>query len=60
MQELIEPGANQRIARFDLVVEEGERQAAVEGFDPEAQPAKLDGQRVEINAVDASFDDIPA
>ena len=58
--ELIEPRAEQRVAALDLVVEEAERQRAVHGFDPQRQPAQLDGQRIEVDGVDAALHHVAA
>ncbi|HOF41512.1 MAG TPA: hypothetical protein PLD73_15690 [Candidatus Hydrogenedentes bacterium] len=60
MEELVEPCADERIAAFDLVIEERKRQVGVEGFDPEAEPAELDGERIEVYTVDTAFDHIAA
>ena len=59
MQELVKPCSDQTVAAADFVVEKRQRQVAVERFDPQRQPAQLDGQRVQIDAVDAAFDDVP-
>ena len=60
VQELVEPGADQAVAALDLVIQERQRQRAVERFDPQRQPAELDGQRVEVDSVDAAFDNVAA
>ena len=60
MLELIEPRAEQRVAALDLVVEEAERQRAVHRFDPQRQPAQFDGQRIEVDGVDAALHHVAA
>ena len=50
--------ADDGVAAFDVVVEEIEGFAGRVGFQPEGDLAKLDGERVEIDAVDAVADDI--
>ena len=58
--ELIEPRPDERVAALDLVVQETERQLPVHGLDPERQPAQFDGQRIDVDAVDASFHHVAA
>ena len=60
MLEGVEPRADEAVAALDLVIEEREGQVPVHGLDPERQTAQLDGQRIEIDAVDAALDDVPA
>ena len=60
MLELVEPRTDQRVAAFDFVVQEAERQRPVHRLDPERQPAELDGQRIEVDSVDAPFHDVTA
>jgi len=58
--ELVEPRAEKAIAALHLMVEERERQRSVHGLDPKCEAAKLDRERVEIDGVDAAFDDVAA
>ena len=58
--ELVEPRADKRVAALDLVVQEAEWQLPIHGLDPERQPAQLDGERIEVNGVDAALDHVAA
>ena len=60
MPELVEPGADQRIAALDLVVEEAERKRAVHRLDPQRQAAKLHRERIEVHGVDAALHHVAA
>ena len=51
-------GAEEAVADTDVVVEEGERLAGLEGLHPEADLAQLDGHRVDVDAVEAAADDV--
>ena len=60
-----EPGGNefrrraqQAVADPDVVIEEGERLAGFQGFQPQAHPAQLDGHGVDVHAVEAAADDV--
>ena len=55
----VQPAADQRIAHLDLVVEEGEGQVGIEGFDPQRHTGQFNGQRVDVHAVDAPLDHMP-
>jgi hypothetical protein len=59
VEELVEPCSDESVAAFDFVIEEGEGEVAVHGFDPEGESAEFDGEWIEVNAVDAAFDDVP-
>ena len=48
----------QAVAHLDVVVEERERLARLQGLHPEADLAQLDRHRVEVHAVDATADDV--
>ena len=58
--ELVEPGAHERVAAAELVVEERERQPAVERLHPERDAGQLHGQRIDVDAVEAVLDYGPA
>ena len=49
----------QAVADLDVVVEERERLARLQGLHPEADLAELDRHRVQVDAVDAPADDVP-
>ena len=51
-------GAQQCVADAEVRVEERERPVGVEGFQPQRHLGDLDGQVVEVHAVDAAFDDV--
>ena len=51
-------GAQQCVADPEVGVEERERAVGVEGFQPQRDLGDLDGQVVEVHAVDAVFDDV--
>jgi len=53
--ERVEPRAHKRVAALDLVVEEREWQLTVHRLDPQGQARELDGERVEVHAVDAAL-----
>jgi hypothetical protein len=53
----IEPGSDEAVAAAELVIEEGEGQRGVHGFDPEGEAGQLDGEGVEIDPVEAVLDD---
>lgn len=59
VQHAVQPAADQRVADLDLVVEERERQFGVERFHPQRYTGKLDGQRVNVHAVDAALHNMP-
>ena len=50
--------AEEAVAALDVGVEERERLAGLEGLEPEADLAQLDGHRVEVDGVDAVGDDV--
>ena len=50
--------ADQAVAAFDVMVEEGERQALAVTFDPQRDLAQVDGERILVDGVDAVADDI--
>jgi hypothetical protein len=56
----IQPAADQRIADLDLVIQERERQVAIQRFDPQRDAGEFDRQRVDVHAVDAAFDHVTA
>ena len=56
MLELVEPGADEPVAAFHLVVEERKRQRAVHRLDPKGQAAERYRERIEIDAVDRALD----
>ena len=56
--ELVEPGAHERVAAADLVVEEGEGEVPVHRLYPQRELAEGDGERVEVDAEDAALDDV--
>ena len=58
--EAVEPGAEQGVAALDLVIEEAEREGAVHGLDPQRQAAQLDGERIEIDGVEAALHHVAA
>lgn len=59
MRELIEVGdADQGIAADQVMVEEAERPAFLEAFEPEREAGQLQGHRVAVDAVDAVGDDL--
>ena len=51
--------ADERVAALHVVVEEGERRAEGEAVEPEADFGQFDGHGVEVDAVDAAFEDAP-
>src|SRR5207249_11243182 len=55
---LLDVATNERVARFHVVVEEGERGAEGEAVEPEADFGEFDGHGVEVYAVDAAFEDL--
>ena len=55
----VQVGPNQRVAALDVVVEEGERGTEREAVEPQADLAEFHRHRVEIDAVDAAFQDAP-
>ena len=58
LAELVEAGdAEQRVAEEDLVVDERERQVAVQGHQPQREFAHFDGHVVDVGAVEAVGDD---
>ena len=50
-------GAEQAVAVADVVVEEAEGLAGIDGFQPEGDAAELDGHRVDVHAVEAATGD---
>ena len=58
MEALVEPRAHEGVAAFDFMVEERKREAAVEGFDPQAEAAQFHGEGIKVHAVDAPLDDV--
>ena len=50
-------GAEQAVAVADVVVEEAEGFAGIDGFQPEGDAAELDGHRVDVHAVEAAAGD---
>ena len=51
-------GAEQAVADADVVVEEGERLAGFQRFEPQAHAAQLGGHRVDVHAVEAAADHV--
>src|SRR5690606_40148028 len=49
--------ACQRVADYEVVVEEGQGQAGHERVDPHADARELDADRVDVDAVDAAASD---
>ena len=49
--------AEQGVADADVLVEEGQRLAGFQGFQPERDLGQLGGHRVDVDAVDAAADD---
>ena len=56
--ETVEPASDERIANLHFVIEETKGQTRIHGFDPEGQATKLDGELIEIDAVEAALDDV--
>src|SRR5262249_16436891 len=54
----IQPAADQGVADLDLMIEEREWEARVQSGDPERDACQLHGQRVDVDAIDAPFDDV--
>jgi hypothetical protein len=46
------------VAALDVVVEEVERLAGIVGLEPEGDLAQLDGERVEVDALDTGADHV--
>ena len=56
--ELTDP--SQAVTAHERVIEQAQRQSWHEGVDPDGQPCQLNGDRIEIDTVDASTRDLPA
>ena len=56
----VEPASDERVAGLHLVIEEAKGQTRVHGLDPEGKTAELNGELVEIDAVEAALDYVPA
>ena len=56
----VEPASDERVAGLHLVIEEAKGQTRVHGLDPEGKTAELDGELIEIDAVEAALDNVPA
>lgn len=54
----VERPAGEGVPGLQLVVEALERERAVERLDPEGELGRLDGERVEVDAVEAALDDV--
>jgi hypothetical protein len=54
LEQLCDAGSHQRVADPE-VVEEGERLVAAHGREPQRELGELDGQRVEVHAVEAAL-----
>jgi hypothetical protein len=54
----VEPGADQRVAHLELVVQEAKGQVPVHGLDPERHAPQFHRQRIQIHAVQAALDDV--
>ncbi len=54
---VLDAAADEGVAAFHVVVEEGERGAEGEAVEPDADFGEFDGHGVEIDAVDAAFED---
>src|SRR5205085_10519213 len=54
---LLHVSAYERVAALHVVVEEGERGTEREAVEPEADFGEFDGHGVEVDAVDAAFED---
>jgi hypothetical protein len=55
--EAIKPTTDKAIAALELVVEEPERKVVIHRLDPERETGKPNGERIEIHAIEAAFDD---
>ncbi|HYU72645.1 MAG TPA: hypothetical protein VEL31_08185, partial [Ktedonobacteraceae bacterium] len=55
--DLLDAAADEGVAALQVVVEEGERSAEGEAVEPEADLGEFDGHGVEVDAVDAAFED---
>ncbi len=56
---ILDVAADEGVAGFHVVVEEGERRTEREAVEPEADFGQFDGHGVEVYAVDAAFQDLP-
>ena len=57
--ELVETRADERVATAQVVVEEVQRLVAGDGGEPEGKFGQFHGERIQVHAVDAGFDDAP-
>ena len=55
--EVVEGSADEGVAVAEVVVEEGEGLGGGDGFEPESEFGEFDGNGVEVDAIEAVFDD---